>query len=74
MMKKLRVNVRVDRYEPPSEVKRQYPIDKYFDIFCQTLRFDKDMNLVVGLSHTNLIKLRNQINTFIVMNDLKGRI
>ncbi len=69
-MAKLRINVRVDRYAPAWD---RHPINKYFDIICQVLRFDKDMNLVATLSHTHLIKLRDNIDKFIIKNELKGR-
>ncbi len=71
-MPKLRINVNVDRYEPMPEVYKKYPIYAYFDIVCQVLRFDKDMNLVATLSHTRLIKLRDRIDEFIIAHKLKG--
>ena len=65
-MTKLLVNVRIDRYATDR-------VNHYFKLKCQSLRFNHKNDLVATLSHTEAIKLRDELTAFILNNKLVGK-
>lgn len=62
-MSRLDIEIKIERSDKNKIERIKLP--------CQSLRFDKDNNLVAMLSHTKAIRLRNNLNKIIKENKLK---
>jgi hypothetical protein len=62
-MTRLDIEIKIERIDINKTERIKLPV--------QSLRFDKDNNLVAMLSHTKAIRLRNNLNKIISENKLK---
>lgn len=62
----LKINIRIDRYH-------QEIVNEYFKVNTQSLRFDKNMNLIIVLSHNNLLNLHKKFGDFIKGYKIDGK-